>query len=193
MSKRICSSDFYEGLKLCEQNGLDFYLASREKSNNREYRSAYLFGIISFEEFVKAHMILDSYNDEYISGNKWDDKMTQHRPKLMYGAEMLDNALKESTLRAIGLGALPSNIKINLNTGFTEKFVDNILKNRISYVYVDYSPEKKMWIPITNEFKPGEIYEIINASASLWVILSNRKDKLNIETIPLGQIGAYFK
>ncbi|MEE8570721.1 MAG: AbiV family abortive infection protein [Candidatus Bathyarchaeia archaeon] len=192
MSKRIDKCLFLEGLTLCERNGLQFFKDATIKLENDELRIAYLLGIVSFEEMVKAHMILDSYDEDYISGNKWEDKMTQHKPKLLYGAKILRNELKEAKERVIKMGIPESHIITNVDSLYTEKTVERMLTNRILSIYVDYDPDEKTWIPTINEFDINEVKGIIFASASLWVILSNRKNEMNIKTIPSEEFQKYF-
>ena len=79
-------------------------MVSRKRLNMREWRSAFLFAVISFEEIVKAHMILDSYDCDRISGNKWENKMKQHEPKLKYGANMIDSMLKGEISKLLDRG-----------------------------------------------------------------------------------------
>jgi len=138
MSKKINKTDYDEGLKICERNGLQFNLYAREEYSNRKWRSAYLFGVISFEEFVKCHMILDSYNKKFISYSKWKNKMTQHPPKIEYGVKLLnqhfDNLI--SDLQKKGVPA--QNIKKNINLSDVKNFVNNVLSKRTSFVYVNY-------------------------------------------------------
>ena len=71
LSKRIPKSDYLSGLTLCEENALRCLKNSMEKIEQEYFQSAYIYCLISFEEFVKAYMILECWDDEDISGNKW--------------------------------------------------------------------------------------------------------------------------
>lgn len=192
MSKRIYKQDYHEGLILCERNGLEFYRRSRESLNMRAWRSAFLFAVISFEEIVKAYMILDSYDCDCISGNKWEDKMKQHEPKLKYGANMIDSMLKGEISKLLDRGVSPKNIMTEINPNYVEDFVKKVKNDRLQYVYVDYDHENNKWIPVKNEFKVNDVREVLDASASLWHMLHERIREMGITTIPIEEYQSYF-
>ena len=158
----------------------------------REWRSAFLFAVISFEEIVKAHMILDSYDCDCISGNKWENKMKQHEPKLKYGANMIDSMLKGEISKLLDRGVSPKNIKTEINPNYVEDFVKKVKNDRLRYVYVDYDHENNKWIPVKNEFKVNDVREVLDTSASLWHMLHERIKERGITTIPIEEYQTYF-
>ena len=179
MSKNIDSKIYDDGLNLCEENGLKFYSLSVENRDKHEYLTAFLFGVVSFEEFVKAHMILDSYNEPCISGSKWKKKMKDHHAKIKYGAELLKRTLRESAQKLIDKGVPEQSIITDIDIVFTKKYVDDVVNNRTSFIYVDYDPDNECWIsPEKASFEKAE--EIRNAAASLGVLITWRKIELNI-------------
>ena len=192
MSKKIEKSNYDEGLRVCEKNGLEFNLYARNEFSNRKWRWAYLYGVISFEEFVKCHMILDSYNKKCISYSKWKNKMTQHLPKIDYGVNLLNSHFDNLISDLLKNGVPAQNILKNINIGDVKKFIKNVLDKRTSFVYVGYDFDNNCWIPAVNTFKLNEVKEIIEAAASLWVLFHNRINKLNIITIPFDQYKNYF-
>jgi len=190
MSKRIPKSDFLEGLTLCEKNGLKFLSYSRKKLFNEEYLPAYIYGLISFEEFIKAYMILESWNDDFISRNKWENKMITHKEKLRLGAKLLYESYKNVIEKLINEGTLPEQIiNIDIIKRYDEKYVKEVLENRTSFVYVNYNHNNNSWIS-TKDINPEKTSELINASSSIWIILTIEKSKLNINNINYEQ---YFK
>ena len=182
MSKRIQKSDFLEGLSLCESNALRLFLLMLEKVIDGDLFSAFLYGVVSFEEFVKGFMILESWDEEYISYRKWKNKMIQHKEKLRRGKYLIDKNIIDSAQTLIDKYNVPKEIFINIpEDKVDDVFVDKITNDKNNFLYVNYNHNENMWIPI-KEVTYKNISEIRDLIVSSWLLFNREKSELKIKT-----------
>jgi len=128
-------------------------------------------------------MILESLNEEYISYDKWKNKMKRHKDKLRKGKFLIDKDLRYSALRLMNEYNLESDVFIHIpEAKIDDVFVDKMLKHRTEILYTDYDNKNKSWIPVKEDTHEAAA-EVYNLATSSWILLTREKRELKINNI----------
>lgn len=102
-SNVIPKSAFAEGLDLCEKNGEKLLKEAIQAFQRRTFVCAFILGFTAWEEFGKASLILEYWNEDFIKYDTWKKEFLSHRFKIHQARYISDKTLFRGLSKELGL------------------------------------------------------------------------------------------
>ena len=95
MSRIIPKSNLYQGVRFCRRNARALYNKALEAFRKECFHASYLLGFAAMEEIGKALVILNHWDDDHISFNKYKSEMCNHKHKITLAMKLIDENILE--------------------------------------------------------------------------------------------------
>ena len=167
MSYEIPKSDYLRGLRLCIRNSRKLLKLADDAFRRECYQAAYLLGFASFEEIGKGMVILNHWDDDFISFRDYKYEMCNHKHKITLALKMInENIMDYFNIVPRGIISPPE---------LDEEHRDNIVYIKTESIYLDYDFEKKKWKRPIKNMNESAIMVIRKAVEALSMISTEYK------------------
>lgn len=136
----IPRSSFPEGLALCERNAERLFEKARKSFRRKEFLCAFILGFTAWEEFGKAALILEKWDEEFIGKKTWKKRFIKHKAKTDRAQYVSDRILLEEVSRQVDLDWKGQEIR--LDDEYLRKLRDLRTQKAL---YVNYNFRDKIW------------------------------------------------
>lgn len=176
-SNGMPKSMFAKGLELCEKNGERLLKDSIQAFQRRAFVCAFILGFTAWEEFGKASLILEYWNEDLVKYATWKKEFRSHRFKIHQARYISDKTLLRGVSKELGLTQKDLQEII-----VDEEYLKKVHEMRKRCLHVDFDFKGKVWkspIEIDDKLHNWAVDVIMGAEFSKRALQSEKKRKLN--------------